>query len=914
MRTSHDSNWHSSTIAAVQKKLACDSEGLDSTEAEKRLQDFGENRLPEPRAVGVTELFLRQFQSPLLYILLAAVFVSLVVGEYKDAGFILVVLLLNAVIGAYQEFQAEKNSRGLKQLLKFNATIVRDGRVQEIPSNALVPGDIVVLESGNRVPADLRLIEANELRVDESLLTGESVLVDKSTTATLPNDAPLSERPNMAYAGSLVSHGRGKAIVVATGRSTEVGKLAVSLESEDGKPPLIVRMERFTNWIAATTIILSLLIGFLHVFVAGQTVTDAFFFVIALAVSAIPEGLPVAITVCLAVAASRMAKRNVIVRRLAAVEGLGSCTLIATDKTGTLTCNELTVQKVVLTDQTVINVSGSGFIPEGSLHTDKRKVTVADHDQLRDLVRTVSLCNEASLEKSNNQKSSNQWRWRGDTVDIALLSLAYKSEYSNQSYSGVKHSEIPYESENQFAAVFYESAQSKGTCDIFVKGSPERLMAMCQLTKDQTTVIRQQIDELAGEGLRVLAVASGQCPASSLRLSSSDTQQTLPNNLNLLGLVAMADPIRPGVTEAVQQCKQAGVKIVMITGDHKVTALSIAKQLGLASEPNQVCTGQELESQNPIDWNSILTRTRVFARVTPAQKLTIVNAAKERGDFVAVTGDGVNDAPALNAANIGVAMGKAGTDVARDAAELVLADDNFASIVNGIEEGRIAYDNIRKIIFLLVAMGAAELLLVFLAILTGMPLPLLPIQLLWLNLVTDGIQGVALAFEPGTGDSLNHSPRDPNEPIFNRLMIQRMVIAVLVAGLGGFFVFYGAIKSGYSVEHARNLLLLVMVLFENFHVGNCRSETRSLLFLSPFRSPMLLYGSATAFLLHVVAMHLPFMQSILATAPLHPRDWLIAIGVAFLVLPAIELHKWYWNRKHGHGSSSMPIANESIHN
>jgi len=453
-------------------------------------------------------------------------------------------------------------------------------------------------------------------------------------------------------------------------------------------------------------------------------------------------------------------------------------------------------------------------------------------------------------------------------------------------------SSIPFESEHQFSASFHRTAEG---VEVLVKGAPERVLAMCgdQLSEADRARLDQVAIGMAARGLRVLAVASGQL-AESPRPEDVPPQ---PKNLTLLGFLGMIDPLRAGAREAVEECRQAGVLVSMVTGDHRVTALAIARDLGLADRDEQVVTAVDLDGKSVEQLGEMVQGVRVFARVTPRQKLQIVEAARKAGHFVAVTGDGVNDAPALRAANIGVAMGKAGTDVAREASELVISDDNFSSIVAGIEEGRIAYDNIRKVIYLLVSMGAAELLMVLLAVITGLPVPLLPVQLLWLNLVTNGIQGVALAFEPGEGDSLRRKPRPPGETVFNRLMVERMLVAVLVVGGGGFLVYDVAIRLGWAVEDARNLLLLAMVLFENFHVGNCRSETRSVFAMSPLRSPVLFFGTLGALLVHVTGMYVPFLQDMLATKPVDPQLWGVAIGVSVLIVPAVELHKWWWAKR-----------------
>jgi magnesium-transporting ATPase (P-type) len=877
--------WHTEPTAEVLRELQTSSHGLSSEEAQQRLAKFGPNLLPEKGPDALWRIIVRQFASPLIYILLAAAIVSLAMGDFKDAGFIAAVLLINAVIGAYQEAQAEKSSHALRKLLRIRALVERQGEVREMPAEFVVPGDVIWLESGNRIPADLRLISSQGLEIDESLLTGESLAVQKNSDWLGEPATTLAERQNMAFAGSIVTRGRARGVVVGTGTATHVGQLALDMfVNTDGKPPLIQRMEKFTNQVAVLTLGAAILIGAVGVLVWNYSLLDTFFLIVALAVSAIPEGLPVAITVALAVATSRMARRNVIVRRLTAVEGLGSCTLIATDKTGTLTCNELTVREIQLPSGEVFRIEGQGFNPEGRISAASAMTEAEIPRRLESLGVTGVLCNEAELFLSNDQ-----WRWHGDAVDVALLSLGRKLGLVQQDLieEHPQINAIPFESERQFAVTFHRHGN---IVRAHVKGAPERILQMCtSLTPVQRRQLEAKALSMAQRGLRVLGIASGTAPAN---LTPAD-MPTFPDQLELLGFVGIIDPLREGAKESVAACQRAGVGVAMITGDHRVTALAIARELGLAEHESQVMTGDELSQQDPADLSQIIRDMRVFARVTPRQKLEIVNAARQAGHFVAVTGDGVNDAPALRAANIGVAMGRMGTDVAREAAELVITDDNFRSIVSGIEEGRIAYNNIRNVILLLVSAGAAELLMVLLAILSGLPIPLLPLQLLWLNLVTDGIQGVALAFEPGDHNDLKRNPRPPGEPLFNQLMMERMAISVSVMGLGGFLVYLIALKSGWSIESARNLLMLTMVLFEIVHIGNCRSEVQSAFTRSPLQNPVLFFGSLAAFLLHLLGMHWSPLQSTLKAEPVSLNAWIVAIGVSLLVLPGIEIHKWY---------------------
>lgn len=882
--------WHAKSVATALAELDSTHQGLSENEALLRLEKHGLNQLPVAGPTPLWKIILRQFTSPLIYILVAAAVVSLINGELEDAGFIAAVLMINAAIGGYQELKAERSSQALRKLLNFHSQVVRDGEIRQISAEKIVPGDIVLLESGNRVPGDMRLLTGQGLEVDESMLTGESQAVAKDHGWSGHESTPISDRLNMALAGSMVMRGRSQGVVVATGLQTNIGQLAQDVAAvSGGQPPLLERMERFTNYVAIGTTLIAFLIGGLALAISHYSLLDTFLLVVALAVSAIPEGLPIAMTVALSVAAIRMAKRNVIVRRLTAVEGLGSCTLIATDKTGTVTCNEMTVRTLRLANHAEVTISGEGFTPEGKVELDPLHQDPSSYHLLDLAIRAGVLCNEASLSKRNEE-----WVARGDSVDVSFLTLGRKLDIDRESLllQNPQIHQLPFESERQFAATFHRLGEET---IVYVKGSPERILAMCDFSSRPQD--RQKFDglvtTLAQAGMRVIGLATGK---TTFEMSDS-RQPPDPTHLTFLGFAGLIDPLRPGAQDAIRSCRAAGVEVSMITGDHRETALAIARELQLIDRAEQVLTGPEVELLSDKVLEEKVKTVRVFARVTPGQKLRIVEALRQGGHYVAVTGDGVNDAPALRTANIGVAMGRMGTDVARDAADLVVSDDNFASIVAGIEEGRIAYDNIRKVIFLLTSMGAAELLLVLLAVSSGVPIPLLPVQLLWLNLVTDGIQGVALAFEPGEGDTLLRKPRPPAEPIFNQLMIERLLVSVGVVGCGGFLTFYLALKSGWSVEESRNLLLLVMVLFENFHVGNCRSETKSIFQFSPFRSPVLLSGTLAALLIHLAGMYLPFMQSVLATQAVNWKVWSIATLVAVTIVPAMELHKWIWFRR-----------------
>ncbi len=884
-----DSAWHASSVPDVLHSLDAKRAGLTAESVRHRRNRCGPNTLPRKPPATVMRIALRQFTSPLIYVLAAAAFASAFLGDYKDAAFITAVLLINGLIGTIQETRAEHASQALQQLLRIRATVRRDGHVREIDAEELVPGDIVYLESGNRVPADLRLCVAQGLEVDESLLTGESLTVVKDADWTGPANIPQADHRNMVYAGSMIVRGRSQGVVVATGSHSLIGRLALDVISvRGGKPPLIERMERFTRWIAIAVFSAALTVALVGVLFGGYTIKEMFLFGVALAVSAVPEGLPVALTVALAIGATRMARRGVIVRQLAAVEGLGSCTLIASDKTGTLTCNELTVREVRLPGGETFDVTGEGFVPEGRFLQHGAPLEPDAALAVADLARAAVLCNEAELHRHHHK-----WVWRGDPTDVAMLAMAHKLGWRRDDSLELhpQLATIPFEPEKQFAATYHEIDDE---VRVVVKGAPERVLAML-VDGEHSAQLQEMAESMAESGYRVLALAEGPVTHKiEHHIAPPD-----PDALHCLGLVGMIDPLRPGVIEAVADARRAGVETIMVTGDHPVTALAIARNLGFAEDYDQVVTGTELAHASDSEIEELARVTKVFARIAPHQKLQIVSAARANGNFVAVTGDGINDAPALREANIGVAMGLSGTDVARETADLVISDDHYATITAGIEEGRIAYDNIRNVIYLLISTGAAEVVLVALALATGSPLPLLPAQLLWLNLVTNGIQDVALAFEPGDQTVRTRPPRPPCEPIFNRLMIERTVLAAVVMGCIGFALFTWALQNGWSEQAARNGLLMLMVLFENVHIFNCRSETRSAFALSPLRSPVLMCGILAAFSIHVSMLYLPLGQTLLDTQPISASHWMLLVALSLPILLVMELHKvnWRWRER-----------------
>jgi Ca2+-transporting ATPase len=873
--------------------LQASRHGLTHANASERLVQYGRNALPRTKPPGIAKVFLHQFASPLIYVLVAAALLSLVIQEWSDAGFITAVLVINAIIGTIQEYSAQKAASALQELVTTRSRVMREGDSYEINAEELVPGDIVLLESGDRVPADVRLLSCLDFEIDESLLTGESTAVLKNADTVLKADTVLGDRINMAFAGSLVAHGRGRGVVVHTAFATELGRIAAAvLTRPQAKAPLLIRMERFTHRVAIAVGLAAIIMA-LVALSRGIPLSEIFLLAVALAVSAIPEGLPVALTVALAIGIRRMAKRHVIVRRLVAVEALGSCTFIATDKTGTLTVNELTVKRLALPYQDDWEVSGQGMVPEGTFITPAGTPGLEEESRLARLCQAAVLTNDGFLGHRNNT-----WVHHGDAVDVALLVMAHKANIIKTEVVNdyPELATIPFESERLFSASMNEH---HGKSEAFVKGAIERLLPMCSkmaapgMDEDvDRTLIETQAQQLASDGYRVLALSAGE-----IRLGPDEVfSEEHLHDLTLLGLVGMIDPLRPEAKLAVTSCRHAGIEVAMVTGDHPATALAIARDLGLAEKRDQIVTGSELrQAKEQPEFDRLTRDARVFARVEPQQKLDIVQSLQRHGHFVAVSGDGANDAPALRAAQVGIAMGKSGTDVARETAELIITDDNFNSMVSGVEEGRIAYANVRKVIFLLISTGAAELVLFTLALITGLPLPLLAVQLLWLNLVTNGIQDVALAFEPAEGDELERPPRPPRESIFNRLMIERVIVSALTIGIVAFLLFQWLMNQGFTMEEARNGTLLLMVLFENIHVFNSRSETRSAFRHNPLRNPILLFGTVAAQLVHIGAMYTPWLSDVLQIQPVSLDHWLQLLGMAFTVLVAMELHKLFYH-------------------
>ena len=880
--------WYKINTDDLLKKTHSTLEGLKENEVKKRQEKDGLNELPKAKKDGPIKIFLSEFKDPIIWLLLVSITFSFIVQEYVDGIAILVIVLIDALVGTVQEWKAGKSAEALEELIKVKVKVLRNNEEQEIESNQLVVGDIVLLEPGNKLSADMRIIESRNLTIDESILTGESMNAVKHSE-TIKEKVVLAERKNMLFAGTSVITGRGTAIVVEIAANTEIGKIADKVSNEpESKSPLTIRMDKFSKQISFMIVIVAIIIAIL-LYLNGNSFETIFLSVIALSVSAMPEGLPLALTMALTIGSTRMAKKNVIVKKLNSVESLGSCTVIASDKTGTLTVNEQTAKKIVLPSNKHFEIEGTGYNDDGKIIYDNKDAL----EELNNIVLCGLLNNEASLEKKHNK-----WISFGDSVDVAFISLAYKA--------GIKEKKkilgsIPYESENKYSAAFFEN-EGKNYCT--VKGSLEKVFEFCKYMNidgkkvklDKDEIIKQN-DELASDGFRVIAIASGEMKKFKEKDLYNDNDV---ESLTFMGLIAFIDPIRKETIDSIKDCKTAGIKVLMVTGDHPLTAFAIAKQLGIAKDYTEVATSDDVENYHKkgiSEFLNFIKNKKVFSRVTPLQKLDIVKALKNDGEFIAVTGDGVNDAPAIKAANIGIAMGS-GTDVAKETASMIIIDDNFLSIVDGIKEGRNAYSNIRKISYFLLSCGYAEVLFFVLATIFKMEMPLVAIQLLWLNVVTDGLQDLALSFEKETDSIMKEKPRDTKESIFNKTLISEMLISGTLIGVIIFGVWYYLINvSHMEVAHARGYIMALMVFMQNMHVLNCRSEKESIFKISFKSNPFVVFSILSAIILQIIVMEVDFLSKILSTYKVPLLDMFYLFLLAAPILLFMEIYKIFKRKR-----------------
>ncbi len=884
-----DTRWETLEVQEAFDLLESSEAGLSSHEAGIRLEKVGPNVLAAEEKIKFFSILLHQFKSPLIYVLLAAAVATFFLAEYIDMSVILAVVILNAVIGFIQEVKAEQGIRSLKKMVQAKARVLRDRRERELPSSDLVPGDVVYLAAGMRVPADLRLFHDLDLRIDESMLTGESLPSSKNMARLIEKNLTPGDMKNIAFMGTAVVYGRGRGVVVETGRRTIIGDIAEKVQEVSfGKAPLQQNLEnlaKFLSWIAGS---ISLFIFALGLY-TGEKLSEMFIAAVTIAVSAIPEGLPVAVTIAMAIGVNRMARQNAIVRRLPSVETLGSTTIIGSDKTGTLTRNEMTV-KLVFDGLHTYEISGIGYEPEGNITHDGQQVETEICPELEQALRIGMLCNEADLYQEDGE-----YRIDGDPTEGALIVSAVKAglllEEEQMRYPELGI--VPFESERGFMATLHEVGGKKV---IFAKGAPEKIIHFSMLDEADPALeekLTQVAANFADQGLRVLGMAYKEVDADTKKISQEDVE----SGLVFAGLQGMIDPPRQEVIEAIKMCRQAGIRTVMITGDHRITAGAVAAQIGIGSGKEKVLEGQQIEVMSDEELYDSIKSTSVFARVAPVHKLRIVQQLIKQGEVVAVTGDGVNDAPALKAAHIGVAMGRTGTDVAKEAADIVLSDDNFASIVSAVKEGRIVYDNIKKVTIFLVSCGLGELLTIIACMLAGLHLPYRPAQILWLNLVTNGFQDVALAFEPGEDGVLSRKPRPPAERILSSLMIQRTILMGSIMGFGTFIIFYFELASGVPVECARSVALTTMVFFQFYQALNCRSETLSVFKMNLLSNPFLFVSIVAAFFAHLAVLYVPALQYVFRTVPLSWNQWLLIVLSSCTILFVVELDKFIRRRR-----------------
>lgn len=882
-----------------------ESSGLSSSEARRRLERFGPNVLPQLRRHGPLLRFLLQLHHPLVWILIAAGVVTAVLGEVVDASVIFGVVVVNAIVGFLQESKAEAALDALVSMVRTEAVVIRDGARMTVQSDELVPGDVVVLDAGAKVPADLRLIDARNLRVDESALTGESAPVDKRELR-LPIDTVLADRTNMAWSATLVTAGSGVGIVVATGAGTELGEIHRLVgTAADIATPLTRKISEFSS--VLTVVIVGLaIVAFVVGMLRGESAKDMFTAAVALAVGAIPEGLPAAVTITLAIGMARMSQRHAIIRRLPAVETLGSTTLICSDKTGTLTQNQMTVTHIWVDGETFV-VTGAGYGSTGDiLDPNGSPVLATRASGLWDTLVVGALCNDARIDETEDGPEA-----VGDPTEAALVVVARKGGVDVDDNPWSRVDVVPFESDRQWMATLDVWPDAESTVAIHLKGGVEAVVALCDRQQGiggsdhgvDVDGVLGAADMLARQGLRVLACATRTVPVDTATI---DGDCVAEGRFTLAGLQAMADPPRPEAARAVAACQKAGIGVKMITGDHAATAFTIAAQLGLADgDTPAVMTGSDLAACSDADLPDVACRTAVFARVAPEQKLRLVEALQARGHIVAMTGDGVNDAPALKQADIGVAMGQIGTEVAKEAADMVLTDDNFATIEAAVEEGRGVFANLTKFIVWTLPTNMAEGLVLLAAIAAGTTLPILPVQILWINMTTAVALGLMLAFEPKEPHVMDQPPRDPTRPLLTAALIGRIISVSALLLVGVWWLFDWALASGASAAEARTVAINVFVAVETAYLFNCRSLTRSMFRIGVLSNPWVTAGVAVQILLQAAITYLPAMNRLFRTAPISPAAWVRIAAVAVVAYAVVGAESWFRNRRHPHGRQYM---------
>lgn len=883
-------NWHAKSTESAYALLETSANGLSQEEVEKRVDQYGPNQLPEAQTRGPFIRFIYQFHNILIYVLLVAGMVTAVLGHWVDAGVIFAVVLLNAVIGFVQEGKAENALRAIRQMLSPHAIVIRDGRQITIEAKDLVPGDIVMLQSGDKVPADLRLFRAKGLQIQESALTGESMAVEK-TTDPVAEESVIGDRRCMAYSGTIVTHGQGSGMVMGTGAQTQIGRISTLVsEVESVTTPLLHQMSQFGRWLTTAILSIALITFAFGLLIRDYSAAEMFLAAVSLAVAAIPEGLPAIMTITLAIGVQRMASRNAIIRKLPAVETLGAVTVICSDKTGTLTRNEMTV-RTIATATDLFELSGTGYDPHGTISLTDRDVLLEERPLLQEVARAAILCNDASLEQKNTE-----WLVHGDPMEGALLVAGLKAglDMEMEAKQYPRTDLIPFESEHRFMATLHHN--HSGDAFIFFKGAPEQILEMCRhqrnVNGDQPidkNYWMERIEELAVQGQRVLAIAFKPANHKQMELEFGD----LENDLIILGMLGLIDPPREEAVEAVHICDMAGIRVKMITGDHGATARAIAKQLKLLNT-DDVLTGEELELMSEDELRQRVLDVDIYARVNPEHKLRLVRLLQGHGLIVAMTGDGVNDAPALKRADVGTAMGHNGTEAAKEAAEMVLADDNFASITHAVEEGRTVYDNLKKAILFILPTNGGEALIILAAIAFGFhQLPLIPVQILWVNMVTAVTLALSLAFEPPEPNVMQRPPRDANEPILTSYLIWRVAYVSIILMSGTFGLFLWEMEQAVSIEHARTVAVNTLIVFEIFYLFNSRYITASVFNRSGLTgNRYVLIAIGILIMLQLGFTYLAPMQVLFGTTEIDFMIWLRIILVASSVLFLVELEKY----------------------
>ncbi len=882
-----NSLWHTLPVEEVFTTLQSTPTGLSSEEAARRLTQYGPNELQAARRISPWAILLEQFKNVLIIILLIAVGISAILGHGVEAIAITVIVMFAVMLGFVQEYRAERAIEALREMAAPTATVLRDGDDVEIPARELVPGDVILLHAGDRIPADARVIEAVNLQVEEAALTGESVPVEKRVAPLADPNLGVGDRKNMVYAGTAVTYGRGRAVVVATGMQTEFGKIAQMLQTvETTRTPLQENLDKTGHILARAALVIVALVVALGL-ARGQPILEMLIFGIAMAVAVVPEALPAVVTISLAIGVQRMAKRNALVRRLPAVETLGSTTVICSDKTGTLTRDEMTVRQI-LTAGHLLDVTGAGYEPRGTFSENGRVVEPMTMASLRTLLQGAALASDARLVQVNGR-----WDIKGDPTEGALVVAAAKAGLQKgeleQQFPRV--AEIPFTSETKRMTTLHQTPEGVVA---YSKGAPEVILDSCthQLTDNGPVAldaagreaILQTAQQMASQALRVLGVAY----KPQARLEDAEQEMIF------LGLVGMLDAPRPEAKAAIQICEQAGIKVVMITGDHPVTAQAVAQELGLL-KGGRVVTGAELEAMSDEEFEREVENIEVYARVSPSHKLRVVTALQKKDHIVAMTGDGVNDAPALKKADIGVAMGITGTDVTKEAAAMTLTDDNFASIVAAVEEGRVIFGNIKKYLMYLLSSNIGEIGLMAGASLLGLPLPLTAVQILYVNLATDGLPALALSVDPPDPDFMRRKPRDPRTGIFTRPVVTLMTIGGLWSALVNLSLFTWALNSGRSVAEAMTMTFVSLVLIQFFKAYNFRSDRHSV-FNQPFANKWLNLAILWELLLLSAIVYIPFLHAPFGTFSLPLVDWAIVLGAAFTISPVLELAKWMERR------------------